>query len=227
MSTHTFGVTGSDPFGIATADFVLKGISPSIAYTAAIADDTVGEYVSASQKSVGGKQTIGATYGSVSISAISAIEITAGSAAANALESVTVSTSKGAHATGSASGHSHVGGTNTDHNDTERTLTIPSFAGFGASAFGLTLGVPEASLQSSSYTIELGHTDVDNNLGNFLAGACHGEKHTVTFEAVDETAWSTPEGWTLQEKTPDASSIESNNGFMSRRASFVKYVDGP
>ena len=227
MSTHTFGVTGSDPFGIATADFVLKGISPNISYNPVIADDGVGEYVAASQKSVGGKQTIGATYGSVIITAVAAIEITAGSAAAAALESVTVSTSKGAHATGSATGHSHVGGTNSNHNDTERTLTIPSFAGFGASNFGLTLGVPEASLQSSSYTIELGHTDDDDKDGNFLAGTCHGEKHTATFEAVDETAWSTPSGWVLQEKTPDASSIESNTGHMRRRATFVKYIDGP
>lgn len=227
MSTHTFGVTGSDPFGIATADFVLKGIAPSETYTPVIADDGIGEYVSASQKSVGGKTTISATYGSIIITAVAALEITAGSAAAAALESVTVSTNKGTHATGTARGHYHVGGTNSNHNDTTRTLTIPSFAGFGASAFGLTLGVPEASLQSSSYTIELGHTDEDDKDGNFLAGTCHGEKHTATFEAVDETAWSTPLGWVLADKTPDASNVESNSGHMRRRATFVKYIDGP
>lgn len=226
--THTFGVTSSDPFGIATEHFILKGLSPSIEYNTPIADDAAGEYVSASQKSVGGKQSIAATYGSVVITEVGAIEIaTAGEAAAVALESVTISTSKGNHATGSASGHSHIDGTGTNHNGTTRIITIPTFAGFGASLFGLSVGVPESSIQSSSYTVELGHTDDDDKDGNFLCGTCHGEKHTATFEAVDETAWTVPEGWVLASKTPDSSSIEVNNAHMRRVASFVKFVNGP
>lgn len=224
MSTHTFGVTSADPFGIATASFALMGITPVISLDPVIADDARGEFVAASQKSVNAVNRIGTTYKSQVLTAIASITATAGAADPTALESVTVTTTKGVHATGSASGHLHVGGTNSDHNASSRTVTIPEFAGFGASAFGLSIGVPEASLQSSSYTIEIGHTDDQDNGGNFLCGTSHGEKHTATFEAVDETDWTIPSGWIASENMPDGESIEANNAHMRRRFTIVKHV---
>jgi len=225
MSNHTFGVVSADPLGIATEDFILVGTSPVVSLGVAIAEDGLGEFVAASQKTYGAKKAISNSYKSVSIGAIAAIEAAVGEAAEVAVETISISTAKGAHATGSASGHSHIGGTNSDHNDSERTVTVPSFAGFGASDFGLVgLLVPAASLQSATYTIEIGHTDADNNVGNFLAGQCHGEKHTATFEAIDETDWGIPAGWVAAENMPTGESIEGNKQFHSRRLTIVKHV---
>ena len=221
-SNHTFGVTSSDPFGVATTDFILVGLAPTNSLNVAIADNATGEYVTASQKSYGERRGLAASYKAVVITAIADIEIAAGAGTAAALESVSISTAKGTHATGSAKGHEHVGGTNANHNTRARTVTIPGFSGFGSSLFGLSVGVPAASIQSATYTVELGHTDAEDKNGNFLAGIEHGEKHTVSFDAIDETTWTVPEGWVASEKT---NGIESNNQFVGCKLTLSKYVD--
>ena len=92
------------------------------------------------------------------------------------------------------------------------------------SAFGLGIGVPAASLQSGSYAIAINHTDDDDAVGNFLCGTCHGEKHTASFEAVDETNWTIPDGWVEEAGQPNGESDQANNAHGRRKLTIVKYV---
>ena len=222
--THPFGVTASDPYGLSDSDIKFISLGRGTSSSTDAADDENGEYAPASQISFGKKQSLPANYKAQISGAISGKSVTTGGDDAVAAESITIATTKGARATVAISGHKHIGGTGTVHNDKGRTIALPSFNGFGASAFGLSLGVPAASLQSGTYAIALGHTDDDDADGNFLCGTTHGEKHTASFEAVDETAWTVPEGWIEEAGQPDGESDQANNAHGRRRLTIVKYV---
>ena len=208
MSTHTFGVTGSDPFGIATADFVLKGIAPSETYTPSSRTMALASTFPPPEER-GRQTTIDATYGSVVITAVSAIEITAGSAAGGAGVRHRL-TNKGTHATGTARGHSHVGGElqpQRHHAD----LDHPSFAGSWRIGVRFDFGRSRGQPPSSSYTIELGHTDEDDKDGNFWPAPA--TARSTDLRGRGRNGLVNALGWVLAyDKTPDASNVESNTG---------------
>lgn len=222
--THPFGVTAADPYGFADENFSLENLGRGTASSSAAARSSLGEYAPASQVSFGKKQSISASYEAQTTGAVAANPINVGGDDAVAAESITISTAKGAHAHVQITGHKHIGGTGTVHNDNERVIALPTFNGYGASDFGLSLGAPASSLQSGTYTIAIGHTDDEDSNGNFLCGTCHGEKHTASFEAVDETAWTVPVGWVEEAGQLDGESDQSNSGHGRRRLTIVKYV---
>ena len=222
--THPFGVTASDPYGLADSDLKLVSLGRGTSSSTDAADDEAGEYAPASQIAFGKKQSLPANYKAQISGSISGKTVEVGGDDAVAAESITITTAKGARATVAIAGHKHIGGTGTVHNDHARTIALPTFKGFGASAFGLTLGVPAASLQSGTYAIAIGHTDDDDADGNWLCGTSHGEKHTASFEAVDETNWSIPEGWIEEAGQPNGESDQSNAGHGRRKLTIVKYV---
>ena len=221
---HPFGVTAADPYGLADADLALISLGRGTTASTDAADDGLGEYAPASQVSFGKKQAIPATYKAQITGAVSGKTLTVGGAAAVAVERITINTAKGARATVAIAGHKHIGGTGTVHNDHARTVSLPSFNGFGTSTFGLSLGVPASSLQSASYDVAFNHFDDDDGTGNFLCGSVVGEKHTASFEAVDETAWTIPNGWVEEAGQPDGESDQSNAGHGRRKLTIVKYV---
>ena len=222
---HVFGVTNADPFGIAVANFKLNGVTRGSTLSSDTATDGLGEFIPATDIVFGEKENISTTYQAAVNGAVGVLTAAVGADAAVALESVSINTVKGVRATGSASGHQHIGGTNTVHNDRERTVTFPAFNGFGASDFGLDLGVPASSLQAGSYRIDVGHSDESDADGNFLCGASHGEKHTASFEAIDATAWTVPTGWKRVEDTPTPSQAEGK--FETTKLTIFKTVAGP
>lgn len=222
--THPFGVTASDPYGLADDDLALVSLGRGTSSSTDAADDSAGEYAPASQVSFGKKQSLQANYKAQITGSISGKSLTVGAAEPVAAESITINTAKGTRATVAINGHKHIGGTGTNHNANGRSIDLPAFNGFGASAFGLTLGVPASSLQSGTYVITIGHTDDDDASGNFLCGTSHGEKHTASFEAVDETAWTIPDGWGEEAGQPNGESDQANNAHGKRRLTIVKYV---
>lgn len=221
---HPFGVTATDPYGLADTDLALVSLGRGTASSSDCADDEAGEYAPASQVSFGKKQSLPASYKAQVSTSISGKTVTTGGDDAVAAETIAINTAKGARATVSINGHKHIGGTGTAHNALDRVVSLPTFKGFGASAFGLSIGVPAASLQFGTYEIALGHTDDDDADGNFLCGSTHGEKHTASFEAVDETPWTIPEGWVEEGGQPDSESDQANNAHGRRRLTIVKYV---
>ncbi|MBQ7252636.1 MAG: hypothetical protein IJS32_08560 [Kiritimatiellae bacterium] len=198
-SAPAFGVSASDPFGIADASLVLSELQQSTAYTTAIANAGDGEFIPGSQKGlINGQTSLSATYRSATVGTIPARSLTAGGASPSALTGLSISTQAGQHATVSASGHAHVAGTGTNHNARLRAIELPAFDGFGASDFGLGIGVTPAYLQSGTFTVEIGHTDEVDKDGNFLCGTSHSCKYTAEFEAVDDSvAWTCPSGWVI------------------------------
>lgn len=221
---HPFGVTAADPYGLADSDLALITLPRGTTSSTDCADNGLGEYAPASQVSFGKKQSLPATYKAQISGAISGKSLTVGGDEAIAVERITINTAKGARATVTIAGHKHIGGTGTAHNDLGRTVALPSFNGFGTSAFGLTVGVPAASLQSATYDVAFNHFDDDDGLGNFLCGSVVGEKHTASFEAVDETAWVIPSGWIEEAGNPDGESDQSNAGHGRRKLTIVKFV---
>ena len=222
--THPFGVTATDPYSFADANLKLISLGRGTTSSSDAADDSLGEFAPASQIAFGKKQSLPASYKAQVSTAIAAKTLTCGDAEAVAVESITINTTKGSRATVAINGHKHIGGTGTVHNANARVVTLPDFNGFGASAFGLTLGVPAASLQSGSYAITIKHMDDDDYQGNFLCGTCYGEKHVASFEAVDETAWTIPAGWVEEGGQPDGESDQANNAHGKRKLTIAKYV---
>ena len=162
---HPFGVTAADPYGLADNDLALISLGRGTTSTTDAADNGLGEYAPASQVSFGKKQSLPATYKAQIIGAIAGKSLTAGGADAIAVERITINTAKGARATVAIAGHKHIGGTGTAHNALARTVSLPSFNGFGTSTFGLSVGVPEASLQSATYDVAINHFDDDDGFG--------------------------------------------------------------
>lgn len=222
--THPFGVTASDPYGLADSDLALITLGRGTTASTDAADNGLGEYVPASQVSFGKKQSLPASYKPQINGSISGKSINVGGATPVACESITISGSKGARASVAITGHKHIGGTGTDHNDNMRVVGLPAFNGFGCSLYGLTVGVPLASMQTSSYAIAFNHTDDDDYQGNFLCGTTHGEKHTASFEAVDETNWAIPAGWVEEGGQPNGESDQANQAHGRRKLTIVKYV---
>ncbi len=218
---HSFGVLTPDPFGIASANLALLSLGQPVNASTDVADNNVGEFAPASQIAFGAIKNISAGYKAQINGAISVSPSLGGKAIALIL--FEVSTSKGARATASASGHSHIDGTGTNHEDSGRTATVPGFNGFGASAFGLSLGVDPSELQSGTYRVEIMHEDDDDNVGNFLCGSSYGEKHTATFEAVSDTPFTVPEGWLREDNGPS----EGNTAHKRQTLTIVKFVAAP
>lgn len=221
---HPFGVTGTDPYGLADGDLALISLGRGTSSSTDCADNGVGEFAPASQIAFGKKQNLSANYKAQISTAISGKTVTVGAAEAVAAETITINTVKGVRATVAINGHKHIGGTGTVHNASSRSVSLPSFNGFGASTFGLSVGVPAASIQSGTYVISVGHTDDDDYVGNFLCGTSHGEKHSASFEAVDDTAWTIPEGWIEEAGQPTGESDQSNGGHGRRKLTIVKFI---
>lgn len=230
-----FGVTTEDPFGIEDGfdNFEMISLSGDESKTAAIADDKAGEYVPASAVSVDGKVSLSATYRRNSLATVDLTdaELVVGAAAPEAIDSFTLTCNKGAFPEISISGHKHVGGARVNHNDTERTLTaanggLPSsFPAFGATDFGLQLGVPVEAIQSASWAVGINHTDDTGADGNWLCGTSHGIKITASFSAIDPTDWTIPSGWIVASKSNVAT--QSNTAHQSRSLTIEKYLAGP
>ena len=218
---HTLGVTTADPFGIADDNLALVKLDQPENADNDAADNSVGEFVPASQIAFGATTNITANY-KAQINGSITVEPTLGGSA-TALLSLEINTTKGARTTATANGHAHVGGTGSTHEDSGRAATVPSFNGFGASAFGLTLGPAAAELQSGRYRVEIMHEDDDDASGNFLCGSSFGEKHTASFEAVSDTPFVAPEGWLRVDKGPS----EGNRSHKRQTMTIVKYVAAP
>lgn len=133
------------------------------------------------------------------------------------VDRIEIATAKGEKAAMTISGHMHrqtEGGAPVTHQTVSgKHSSLPAFAGFGASAFGLGVGVEAASLQSATYVLDFIHADDDDEEGNWLCGRTHGAKATATFEAIEETDWTVPAGWTRK----DTGSEERNTAFARRR----------
>ena len=144
-----------------------------------------------------------------------------------ALDSVTINTAKGQKATVNIAGHIHdqspSSNTIVGHDTRTRATTIPAFPGFGASAFGLSVGVAEASLQSGTYSLQFEHVDEQAADGNQLCGITHGVKHTVTLEAVEDTAWTVPQGWTEESDGHN----QANTAYRRRTLTISKWEASP
>lgn len=223
--SNDYGVTGTDPFAIAAGNVIFKGATRSSSLGSNTATDGLGENIPATDTSFGEKETITANYGVNVNTAITLAAFEAGGGVAIAFERLTVTLAKGTNAKLVANGHQHIGGTGSLHTARARDITVPAFPGFGTSLFGLTVGPAAASIQSATYTVELGHIDEDDGMGNWLCGASKGEKHTVSFEAIENTAWVVPSGWKRVEDSPTPS--QSAGGFESTRFSIFKTVAGP
>jgi len=215
---HSLGVLTADPFGIASENLSLIKLDQPVAAQTDAADNNVGEFASASQVSFNAIKNITANYKAQITGAITVAPTIGGKAVA--LLSFEINTAKGAFATVSASGHSHIDGTGTEHEDAGRTAIIPAFNGRGASAFGLTLGPTVAELQSGRYRGEILHEDDDDNDGDFLCGSSYGEKHTASFEAVSDTPFVVPTGWVRADNGP----AEGNRAHKRQTLTIVKYV---
>ena len=141
------------------------------------------------------------------------------------VDRIEIATAKGEKAAMTISGHMHrktAGGNPESHQTVSgKHCSLPAFAGFGASTFGLSgLGVAPASLQRATYVLDFIHTDADDTEGNWLCGKTHGVKATATFEAIDETDWGTPDGWTRKE----AGDEERNTAYARRRLTIEKVL---
>lgn len=231
-----FGVTEStfDPIGLSSSLWDLISYSEPNSRSAVVADDKVGEYRPDSARAIDAKANISATWRAVDsgTTADRSIEFEVGSATPEAVDSVTITCNKGEFAQIAVQAHKHIGGSRTNHNDTERSIQLPTFPSFGATNFGISLGTdfPVAAIQSSTLTINVGHTDDQDKDGNFLCGTSHGVTMTVHIEAIDPTNWATDEtfktaGWIVTEK--DGKPIQSNTAHQSRTITLVKYLGGP
>lgn len=233
-TTVPFGVTSTDPFasiGITTSwgiDFALISLDHPESQTPVVADDPKGEYVTESAKTIDGKINHSATYkAQENDTLMEDVSISVGAGTAVAVESMTITCNKGEFAQVQVSGHEHVGGSRATHNNTARDVPLPKIAAFGATNFGYELGVPEAAIQSATWQMNAGHTDDQDKDGNFLCGTTHGITLTMTFEAIDPTAWSLTtleaDDWIWTEK----GNSESNTTHQSKRLTVVKYIGGP
>lgn len=139
-----------------------------------------------------------------------------------AVTNITINTSKGAKSTMSITAHKHLDCSTRTHTlkGGGRATEIPTFPGFGAGTFGLELGVPASSLQTATYSIEFDHTDDDAADGSFLCGITHGETHTATLEAIDETDWTVPQGWHEESQGDN----EASTAHRRRTLTIKKYV---
>lgn len=233
-TTVPFGVTSTDPFasiGITSRwgiDFEMISLDHPETQTPVVADDAKGEYVPNSAKQIDGRINHSATYkAQENDTSAGGDDISVGAGTAVAVESLTITCNKGEFAQVQVSGHEHVGGSRTTHNNTARNVPVPTFPAFGATTFGYNVGVPEAAIQSATFQISAGHTDDQDKDGNFLCGTTHGITLTMTFEAIDPAAWSLTElnadDWIWTEK----GNSESNTTHQSKRLTVVKYIGGP
>lgn len=143
------------------------------------------------------------------------------------LDEIAIHTAKGEKSTLTVSAHMHRKPVNgslaiQQHQTVSgQHYSLPAFAGFGVSTFGLSsLGVAAASLQSGTYTIKFLHADADGLDGNYLCGKTYGAVATASFEAIDDTDWNTPSGWTRKAD----GSADSNTVHGRRTATFEKVI---
>lgn len=234
VTTHQFGVSLDKDrvYGILNPgdewlDYIDNMVAESVNVTTSeqtdVTQDEGGEYITSSVAKFGKREEAQITLKSNKTTAYGTqTNNFALTGCPYAVTNISISTSKGAKSTMSVTAHKHLNCNNRMHTNkgVGRATTIPEFPGFGAGTFGLTLGVPASSLQSGTYTIEFLHTDEDAADGSFLCGITHGEKHTATFEAIDETVWEIPQGW-VEESQGDN---ESNTQHRRRTLTISKYV---
>jgi hypothetical protein len=109
-----------------------------------------------------------------------------------------------------------------EHLDSERTISLPAFLGFGAKDF---LAVfTELDVQSSRYTITIGHDDAQNNVGGHLVGRSFGEEHQAEVEAITDTVPNDPASpWKVTNKS--APKVNTDHYRVSMSA--TKLIAGP
>lgn len=235
VTTHQFGVNRDDNDRVSdilnpgdeyvfyTDEMVVESCNVTDSKQTDVTDDENGEPINSSVAAFGKRQDAQITLKSKQTASYDTM--TGNFALCDdpwAVTSISISTSKGAKSTMSVTAHQHLdcGGRIHTLKGGGRATTIPAFPGFGAGTFGLELGVPASSLQSGTYTIDFTHTDEDAADGSFLCGITHGEKHTATFEAIDETEWTIPQGWIDESKGDN----ESNKQHRRRTLTISKYV---
>lgn len=141
-------------------------------------------------------------------------------------DEISFSTAKGAKATATAKAHAHrlaSGGALCSHQNLAATVPgaeVRPFFWFGASTFDFSLGVDAAGLQSGVYTVRFLHGDAYGLDGNWLCGKTHGAVASATFEAIDDTDWTTPSGWTRKSD----GSVRGNTAYGRRTATFEKVI---
>jgi hypothetical protein len=211
--------SGTSPFTcMSSSDWAMSDTDSPFTYQSHITVDNDGEYCTSSLHTFGGRTDIVANYEAKTVSAID-VSLSAGEAGDIAYDSISISTNSGAKATASIKAHQHDSGT---HLARARTVTIPSFNGWGASLFGMDIGVDAECIQSGSYEVALGHVDQPNNEGDNLVGITCKETHTATFNYVSDTAPTTVTGWTITNK-PDGFS-KNREGFCTGTVTYVKHV---
>ena len=221
-TTMDFG-SGSTPFAfMSSASWAMTDQDSSTSLSNQVTTDNDGEFIPASIKTYGEKTDITANYESKVNTSITLGAISVGGAGAVAVDSISITTAQGAKAKASVKGHSHGSGT---HMARARSVSIPSFLGWGANAFGFDIGVDSSCIQTATYDVAFGHKDQPNNDGDQLLGITHSETHTLKVDYVSDTAPSDIEGWTMT-NYPDDGKL-SRDGFISGSVSYVKYVGAP
>lgn len=198
--THTYGAD-TDPLGNAGQSgklekFDLKGVASTTSRDSAVHVDASGEYVNATDVSFNTREEIQVEYEANETGAVGggAIAVIVGAYAVTAIAIRTTSTG---HARVTITAHQHTGGTSANHIANARTITLPTFNGFGAADF-MTSGLTSTDLQSGDWSASINHVDRQNNVGNFLCGAATGVKIDASARAVaDSIPTSNPSGWIL------------------------------
>lgn len=238
VTTHQFGVQNGndnssraldilngygDEYECYTDTMVIESCNVTKSAQQDVTPDEKGEPINSSVATFGKREEAQITLKSKQTTAFTAQ--TSGFALGSAdwaVTNITINTSKGAKSTMSIAAHKHLDCSTRTHTKKGggRATTIPTFPGFGAGTFGLELGVPAASLQTATYGIDFDHTDDDAADGSFLCGITHGETHTATFEAIDETDWTVPQGWHEESQGDN----EANTAHRRRTLTIKKYV---
>lgn len=135
------------------------------------------------------------------------------------IDGISISTKAGAKASASVKAHAHGTGT---HQARSRTIAIPAFDGWGASLFGMEIGVDESCIQSSSYDVSLSHKDQGDNVGGHKIGITHGETHTAKFDYISDSEPTDVSGWTMT-NTQDSPKL-TRDGFCAGSVTYIKYV---
>ena len=223
VSTMEFGA-GTNPFAFISSDYwTLTDQNSDKSFSSQITTGNDGEFVPDSVKTFGEKIDMGANYESITNGTISMGSMPVGAEGEVAVDGISVATKTGSKATASVKAHKHGSGT---HMGRVRSITIPSFNGWGASDFGYDIGIDTECVQSGTYDVSFGHVDQPDNNGENLIGITRQETHTMKFDYVSDTApediSSSDEEW-IMTNCPDTAT-KSRDGFVSGSVTYVRYV---
>lgn len=224
---RTFGCSASAALDILGAwdlpeGMVLESAERTSTATRTDVRDAKGQIIAGSAKVHGFREELAATF-RASDPVISVASYSGEDAAGWCIDEFSISTAKGQKAQLAIRAHAHrktPDGALQNHQEAtwSTVADIPPFPWFGASRFGLGIGVADASLQSGTYTVRFLHADADDLDGNWLCGKTIGAVATATFEAVDDTDWSVPQGWTRT----TAGTAERNSAYGRRSLAIEK-----